>query len=86
MTTLTNWALRERHGYFVFSGNVYDHPRFPDGHLVTTSAIVSCDWDGRRFKTGSREYWLVGPPEQEWVDWCKKNGYNYVDRFKDMMN
>lgn len=86
MVTLADWALMGRGNHFCMSGKVYGHPRFPDGKQVTTSTITDYDWDMRWVQTTNTKYALIGPPNQEWVDWCKENGYNYVDRFKEVLN
>jgi hypothetical protein len=46
--------LRER----FLEGYVYGHPKHPDGHPVTTTAVLHLDIPGRRARTVSREYEL----------------------------
>lgn len=97
MATLKNWAItRYPNRYrapeacsYCFSGNVYDHPDFEDGHFVHTSKPTSLDMDGRKFRTYSgTEYELSGLPAAEWVSYLFNNGYSvqqYVIMLLDQM-
>lgn len=75
---LRNWSITGRDPFAApelgsyLSGDVYDHPRFEDGHSVTTSRIESSK--GREVKTLSRTYILEGPPDPEWVKFCEEQG------------
>ena len=54
-------------------GEVYGHPDFPDGDIVTTSTLVLLE--NGVAKTQNTQYSL-GYPEAEYTAWCVKNGYN----------
>lgn len=54
------------------SGNVYGHPRKPDGRHVRTSAIVGCE--GRVVSTMSGNDYLLGAPDAEWLAWMQAKG------------
>jgi hypothetical protein len=50
-------------------GEVYDHPTYPNGHSITTSAIKQVD--GRRITTQSgHDYWLgiISKDYKEYVE------------------
>lgn len=51
------------------------HPTQPDGKRIRTSRIEAVD--GRRIKTFSRWYLLVGPPHPDYVEWMTEHGYEY---------
>jgi hypothetical protein len=55
-------------------GKVYGHPRFEDGHEVTTSDIVSSE--GRTVSTRSRVYEL-GEVDKQFLEYCAKNGFKF---------
>ena len=54
-------------------GEVYGHPDFTDGEMVTSSSLTLLE--GGIAKTQNTEYEL-GFPEGEYAAWCIKNGYN----------
>jgi len=54
-------------------GEVYGHPGFEDGSTITTSQILSTDWEKKRIVTRSRVYQLVGPPLPAFREWVEKN-------------
>ena len=54
-------------------GEVYGHPNFADGEMVTSSSLTLLE--GGIAKTQNTEYEL-GFPEGEYAAWCIKNGYN----------
>ncbi len=84
---LQNWFVRFRHAddrayylapelnYKVIAGDVYRHPRFPDGHSVKTSRIVSVE--GRRVTTSGGTVYLLGRIQPEYRAWLKKEGLKY---------
>jgi hypothetical protein len=51
-------------GRFMFQGRVYDHPRFEDGHPVTTSYISGFK-DGV-FTTASGSEYILGEVDPEY--------------------
>lgn len=53
------------------SGEVYGHPVFDDGEVITTSDIVEVK--GRKVTTHNSVYKL-GAPAPAFVEWCKANG------------
>jgi hypothetical protein len=58
------------------SGNVFGHPKRPDGERVTTMTIVRVE--GRRFWTSSGSaYVLEGEPLPQYVTWLKSLGREY---------
>jgi hypothetical protein len=54
-------------------GEVYGHPSYPNGDLITTSPIVAVE--GNKVECASRTYTL-GKPSAEYVEWCLLNGYH----------
>lgn len=59
---------------FVATGRVWGHHRYTDGDKIRTSDII--DEQGATIRTISGSvYTLVGPPRQEYVDWCRANGW-----------
>lgn len=54
------------------SGEVYDHPRFQNGTVVTTSRVNKINCRFITTKSGSL-YWL-GKPDPNFVKWCKEHG------------
>ena len=54
-------------------GEVYGHPDFTDGEMVTSSRLTLLE--GGIAKTKNTKYNL-GKPEGDYVAWCIKNGYN----------
>jgi len=54
------------------SGNVYGHPRKPDGHSVSTSPIV--DVNGRLITTATGTIYLLGQVDPLYVEHCEKHG------------
>lgn len=59
-------------------GNVYDHPRFADGHRVTTSAIKRVE--GPYVETESGSLYAMGEPDPDYVDWCREQGHHIPTR------
>lgn len=59
-------------------GDVYDHPRFPDGENVTTSAITKVD--GPYVQTESGSTYVMGDPDPDYVDWCREQGHHIPTR------
>jgi len=70
MFRLEEWALVVKSPYsspemgMSFQGLVYGHPRFKDGHPVTTSPIVS--FDGESFLTHSGSRYILGEVSSEY--------------------
>lgn len=85
---LQNWFVRYRHlddfyrapelNYKVLAGEVYGHPRFPDGKSVKTSSIVAVN--GRRVTTAGGTTYLLGRVQKEYRAWLKKEGIPYNPR------
>ena len=84
MVQLKNWRTvivsEEWDGYTapellrkMMGGQVYGHPKFPDGAEVITGTIRKIDWEKRTFSTSRTDYELVGPPDPEFRDWVEKN-------------
>jgi len=46
------------------TGDVYGHPRFPEGHFVRTSKIVGFEIDGSVVLTKSGSRYILGEPAQ----------------------
>jgi hypothetical protein len=59
-------------------GDVYDHPRFPDGTRVTTSAIERVE--GPYVITESGSAYIVGTPDPDYVEWCREQGCHVPTR------
>lgn len=57
----------------VLHGNVYDHDRFSDGDVVTTSGLVSLDIPARVATTRNTAY-VLGDPDPEYVKYCESIG------------
>lgn len=53
-------------------GEVYGHPSYCDGAVITTSPIVEVE--GNKVECTSRTYCL-GKPSAEYVEWCLLNGH-----------
>lgn len=57
------------------TGEVYGHPEHRDGERVTTRTVREVsEADGRLIRTGSRWYFLVGPPDPNWLAALKDMG------------
>lgn len=56
---IENWAVvwDQR-----LNGEVYGHPRFPEGKVVTTSPIVKYDKEQNTFRTQSGSVYQLGEP------------------------
>ena len=55
-------------------GEVYGHPDYPNGHIVTTSSVMEVLPDCT-VRTYNRTY-VLGEPCPKFVQWCKDNGYH----------
>lgn len=83
---LENWELFSDCGaytapeewHYHLSGNVYGHPSFEDGLLVTTSRIVGTDVDRKVVLTKSGSEYELGDISAEYQEWLDKNkpGWN----------
>lgn len=65
-------------------GNVYGHPsgRFEDGKGIITSNVVDLDTDNNRAKTYSGNWYKLGNPDKEWLQWLRDNyGNKYLGKF-----
>ncbi len=93
MYTLHNWStnLSSADPYKApeqcstrLKGNVYGHPKFNDGDLITTSTINKIE--GRIITTDSGSVYRLGRPSQKWLHWLKQEGYVYDPKnpVKDM--
>jgi len=58
--------------YLRLNGEVFGHPQFPDGHIVSTSYIMSVDKNIVTTYTGNK--YKLGKPLETFVQWCKDNG------------
>jgi hypothetical protein len=68
---IENWSLvaplysaPEEGGYI--KGNVYDNPKFPDGHHVVTSAVVNIDPIAKTVTTRSGSVYKLGAVDADW--------------------
>lgn len=86
---LQNWSICFRYAgddiykapeldYEVLAGEVYGHPRFPDGKGVKTSGIVSVV--GRQVTTRGGTTYRLGKVQKEYRAWLKKEGLPYNPR------
>lgn len=57
-------------------GKVYGHPRFPDGHEITTSSLVSLDVKAGTAETFSGSKYTLGKPNEQYAQWCEAQGKN----------
>ncbi|MFH2028296.1 MAG: hypothetical protein ABIJ08_04120 [Nanoarchaeota archaeon] len=53
-------------------GNVYNHPRFSNGHRVITSIITKAE--GNWIQTYSGSEYILGDPNPNYIEWMKING------------
>lgn len=58
----------------ILCGQVYGHPRFPDGDDINTSDIVNVN--GREVTTRSGTLYILGEPSAKYVQWCKDKGHH----------
>jgi len=54
-------------------GEVYGHPRRPDGEHIRTSSIVSA---GGGTVTTRNSVYTLGEPDPKFVEWCRENGHH----------
>ena len=71
---IDNYCIIENElGRKKIEGNVFGHCRIPDGEFITSSYIV--DFDGVYAKTKTGNVYELGTPSQEYLDFCRSNGY-----------
>jgi hypothetical protein len=91
MIRIENWAVvglpidpykpPEQGVILVLKGQVYGHPKFPDGSELVTSPIMHAD--GRCVATVNHDY-LLGTVELQYKDWYEKHegkSFNEDDHF-----
>lgn len=92
MYRLKNWAiiyaiknpfLAPELNFKILTGNVYDHPKFPDGAVIATSKIVSSNGLDVTTKSGT-VYTLDGPAHKEFEELVADEGrsIDYDDPIK----
>jgi hypothetical protein len=47
-------------------GEVFDHPGFEDGEVISTSAIINYDADGKTVRTSSGSVYTLGKISEEY--------------------
>jgi hypothetical protein len=62
----------------VLAGEVYGHPRFPDGYPVKTSAVEKVE--GRLITTRGGTVYRLGRISKKYRAWLKKEGRVYNPR------
>lgn len=74
---LENWCVTSRtidpykapeQGAKCLGGNAYGHPRFEDGHPVTTSPIIKVDPDTRQVTTKSGSVYVLGSIDPRYLE------------------
>jgi hypothetical protein len=85
VVVLQNWFVRDRHmddfysapecNYKVLAGDVYGHPRFPNGHSVKTSRLISVK--GRLVTTSGGTTYQLRRIQEGYRDWLRKEGITY---------
>lgn len=88
MPRLENWFTRHDHARMTGTylapeqvhglhlvGNVYGHPRHPEGHKVETTTLASAT--GRTVTTESGSVYTLGRPDRAWLKWLKSEGLAY---------
>jgi hypothetical protein len=79
--TIKNWSVKQVN-YNIYNapeinnlcvmGNIFNHPRFENDTLISTSAIK--DTEGKIITTNSgNKYYIDGPPSIEYNDFCISN-------------
>lgn len=63
MPLLQEWriVMSEKYSAKVLQGEVFDHPKIPDGHKVSTTPIVRIDENKTWANTWNRHYVLGSP-------------------------
>ena len=95
IVTLENWYISSTGDPYtppeavslILNGDAYGHPRFPDGHTITTTSVVGVPFlatalplkksirDGMIIETRNTFYKLTGVcPKYE--KWCNANSYS----------
>ncbi|MGN0577227.1 MAG: hypothetical protein ACI4J4_01270 [Ruminiclostridium sp.] len=81
MPIIKNWFIKERDGYLVVSGNVFEHPTLStDGIIIRTSIILSAEITdyGLEIMTYKNKYFLP----RDCVS--RKYDVNYLERFANV--
>ena len=92
MKRLENWSINTTGSLYQapetavthLNGEVYGHDRFPEGHGITTSAVVSSE--GNLVMTYSGSTYLLGDPSEDYVKWCRENEYYIPTQQKPFRN
>lgn len=77
---LKNWCVRSDASPYqppelakiYLSGEVYDHPAFPEGKRISTSNIKEIN--GPYVTTNSGSVYLLDEPDPKFVKFCEENG------------
>ncbi len=86
---LENWSLQTADPYqapevaqVVLVGEVHNHPveRHYNGKRIQTSIVSSLDLKAGIAETCNTIYEL-GEPDEHWVAWLRKNGYDRIEDF-----
>ena len=81
MYTLKNWDVIKVYGnkyYTKICGEVYGHPKFPDGTFVFTSKIEKTE--GRKVYTHYKSVYLLdGPPSDSYLEYLADNDIPYIE-------
>lgn len=79
---LENWSVQTTNPYLpleaskaYLAGDVYGHPKYPDGHRILTSRPIKVD--GRVITTYSGSVYELGEPDPKYLEWMNKNGRVY---------
>ncbi len=72
MYRLENWSVVVDFAGECLQGQVYNHPNFPEGYSVRTSAIKSSN--GRTVITASGSKYTLGNVDPNYVKWCENQG------------
>lgn len=82
MIKMHNWLIGGKEAYSppedqvkVIQGEVYGHPRFPDGHKINTSALIECWSRTAVSKSGTR--YVLGRIDPDYRKWLKKEFPNW---------
>ena len=87
MPRLENWSLVSLFNPYkapearvgLLKGVVYDHEKFDDGTLITTSMLVDLNIDGASAKTFSGSNYTLGRPDPEWMKFLEEVGSEYIE-------
>lgn len=77
---IENWSLKSNQGLynapetrrFQILGQVFGHPKYHDGEVITTSYIFAIN--GCEIETHSGSIYRLGSPDPNYMLWCQENG------------